>query len=418
MISDAALRRVLPAPAVALLGDLLRWSAWAFVAATWCAFLPAYASMIRLAFDQPANSDFTIFYYTSRLVRDGLPMYGESPARYGVVWGFDHLGNLNPPQLQLFTLPLAWLSFDRALIAWITLSGCCLAASLVVIVRTLHLRWSWRAALITGAVVLPLAAFTSVMSTCELTFVLMLPFTLAWRAWREGRWRSAGAWLGLCASAKIFLLLFLGWLIIRRRWGAVLSFVAALVATVLIAAIAFGASAYRLWVATLSDVFWWWMPMNASWQGFLSRTLEGGPELAAMLRPFTFVHPVTIALTTFFVVLAVIVALRSRWETPDRQVTSLFLAALLMSPLGWVYYLPMASGPVLGWVGAGRDWQGIRQAGREAVVLGLVGFAFLYVPPDALLSGQPSGLATATIASAYFWGVLFLWLSTLWARSA
>ena len=97
----------------------------------------------------------------------------------------------------------------------------------------------------------------------------MLPFTLAWRAWREGRWRSAGAWLGLCASANIFLLLFLPWLILRRHWSrGPRSFVAVFLATVLIAATVFGVGAYRLWFATLSDVFWWWMPMNASWQGF------------------------------------------------------------------------------------------------------------------------------------------------------
>jgi len=45
MISDGALKRVLPAPAVALLGDLLRWLAWALVVAIWGAFLPAYAGM-------------------------------------------------------------------------------------------------------------------------------------------------------------------------------------------------------------------------------------------------------------------------------------------------------------------------------------------------------------------------------------
>jgi hypothetical protein len=418
MISDGALKRVLPASAVALLGDLLRWLAWAIVVAIWVAFLPAYAGMIRLAFDQPSNSDFTIFYYTSRLVRDGLSMYGESPAQYGLVWGFDHLGNLNPPQLQLFMMPLAWLSYEHALIAWVALSGCCLAASLVVIARALGLGWSMRRALVTGAVVLPLSAFTSVASTCELTFVLMLPFTLAWRAWREGRWRSAGAWLGLCASAKIFLLLFLPWLILRRHWTAVRSFVAVLFATVLIAATAFGVGAYRLWLATLSDVFWWWMPMNVSWQGFFGRTLEGGPGLMAMLPPVAFVHPVTVAGTAFFVALVALLALRSRWHSADRQMMSLFLAALLMSPLGWVYYLPMAFGPFVGWLRADHDWQGIRSAGRDALILGLTGFALLYVPSDALLAGQPSGIATATIASTYFWGVLFLWLSTLWARQA
>ena len=72
----------------------------------------------------------------------------------------------------------------------------------------------------------------------------------------------------------------------------------------------------------------------------------------AMLPPVAFVHPVTVAGTAFFVALAVLVALRSRWHSADRQMMSLFLAALLMSPLGWVYYLPMAFGPFLGWLRA------------------------------------------------------------------
>lgn len=418
MISDAALGRVLPVPAVRLLGDLVRWVAWAIVVTIWLLFVPAYVSMIRLAFEQPANSDFTIFYYTARLISDGLPMYGESPARYGVTWQIEHLGNLNPPQFQLFTRPLAWLSYHDALVAWIVLSVCCLFLSLGLIMRALNLRWSWRATLGAGAVVLPLTAFTTVASTCEVTFVLMLPFTLAWRAWREERWDSTGAWLGLCASAKVFLLLFLPWLVLRRCWRAVRSFVAVLLAMTLLGVAVLGIGAYRLWVATLADVFWWWMPMNASWQGFLSRTLEGGPALMAFLPPAAFVHPVTIAATSFFVVLALIVALRSRWPSPDRQVLSLFLAALLISPLGWVYYLPMTCGPFLGWLGAGREWNGLRTVGRDAVVLGVVGFLLLYVPQSVLLTGQPSPLATATIASAYFWGVLLIWLSTLWARLA
>ena len=418
MISDQALSAALPRWCVELLGELIRWSLWVVAAGVWILFPRLYLHIVQLTFQDPSNSDFTIFYYTSRLVRDGLPMYGESPARYGLVWGFDHLGNLNPPQLQLFMMPLAWLSYKDALVAWTVFSGCCLAASVALIARALNRRFSWRGAFVAGAIAMPLAAFTTVASTCELTFVLMLPFTLAWRAWREGRWRSVGAWLGLCASAKIFLLLFLLWLILRRQWIAVQSFVAVLLGIVAAAVAIFGIGTYRLWLVTLSDIFWWWMPMNASWEGFVSRTLEGGPGLAAMLPPVTVVHPLTIAITAFFVVLTVIAVLRSRWPAPDRQVVSLFLAALLLSPLGWVYYLPMACGPFLGWLGADRNWQDIRNAGREALVLGLAGFALLYVPPDVLLAGQPSALATATIGSTYFWGVLLLWLSTLWARSA
>ena len=83
-------------------------------------------------------------------------------------------------------MPLAWLSYGHALVVWSRSAACCLAASLAVIARELDLRWSWRQVLVTGAVVLPSRGVHDRGVTCELTFVLMLPFTFAWRAWRRG----------------------------------------------------------------------------------------------------------------------------------------------------------------------------------------------------------------------------------------
>ncbi len=137
MISDTRLRRVLPAPAVALLGDLIRWTAWAVVFVVWAAFAQVYLRMIHLTLAEPAKSDFTIFYYTARFVRDGLPMYGLSPARYGIAWAADHLGNLNPPHFQLVAAPLAWLSYRQALLAWVGMNLAGLVIGLTIIAREL-----------------------------------------------------------------------------------------------------------------------------------------------------------------------------------------------------------------------------------------------------------------------------------------
>jgi len=79
MVSDETLRRVLPAGAVALLGDIIRALIWGLVFVIWVAFAQVYLRMIRLTIAEPSHSDFTIFYYTSRMVADGLPMYGLSP---------------------------------------------------------------------------------------------------------------------------------------------------------------------------------------------------------------------------------------------------------------------------------------------------------------------------------------------------
>ena len=133
MISDAALRRVLSASTVALVGDLVRALLWGLAVVVWLAFLQVYLRMIRLTLADPSGSDFTIFYYTARMVADGLPMYGESPARYGVKWAADHLGNLNPPHFQLLFQPLAGLPYGQALMAWVGISLATLIAATAVI---------------------------------------------------------------------------------------------------------------------------------------------------------------------------------------------------------------------------------------------------------------------------------------------
>ena len=86
MVSDSTLHRFLPASTVALVGDLVRALLWGLALVVWVSFAQVYLRMIRLTLADPSSSDFTIFYYTARFVADGLPMYGESPARYGVTW--------------------------------------------------------------------------------------------------------------------------------------------------------------------------------------------------------------------------------------------------------------------------------------------------------------------------------------------
>ena len=52
MIPDRTLARWLPAPAVALYGDLIRGLAWAAVIVTWGFFAQVYARMWRLQQDE------------------------------------------------------------------------------------------------------------------------------------------------------------------------------------------------------------------------------------------------------------------------------------------------------------------------------------------------------------------------------
>ena len=46
----------------------------------------------------------------------------------------------------------------------------------------------------------------------------------------------------------------------------------------------------------------------------------------------------------------------------------------------------------------------------------VIALALLYVPQEVANSGQPSRVATVTLASAYFYGTLLLWATTLRLR--
>ncbi len=245
-----------------------------------------------------------------------------------------------------------------------------------------------------------------------MTFLLLVPLALAWSAWRRQQWGRAGFWLGLCASVKLFLLLFVPWLLLHRRWRALAAFGGAMVAAFALGAVVYGSEPYGQWLSTLGRVGWWWLPMNASWQGLVSRAFEGGATVAPLLRVPSIVPALAVSGSAVIAVCALIRSgARSDTAATDRDFLVVLLGAILASPLGWVYYLPLAYGPMLGWAGAANGWGGFRTLSRPATLLAAVGVALLYVPHETTLAGQPSGLASLTVASAYFWGTLAVWLT-------
>jgi hypothetical protein len=412
MVSDAALRRVLPKSTVDLVGDLVRGLLWGTAGVVWLSFLQVYARLWRLALTDP-ESDFTIFYYTARLVADGQPMYGASPARYGIQWAGSHLGNLNPPHFQLLVQPLASLSYGQAYIVWTVASLIACGVAIVLILRALRVEMTRARAVVGGALIISSAPFTTVAVTSELTFLLMVPFTLAWIHARSGRWTAAGAWLGLCAGLKLFFLLFVPWLVWQRRWRALGACAFSIAASFAVGALVFGPPAYVEWLKWMRAVGWEWLPMNASWPGLVARLVRGSATIEPVWRAASLERGLALTGSALIclVSLAVAVRLRNTEERQDAAWLLLFVAAILASPLGWVYYLPLGLGPLLGLMGSG-GWRLIPPRHLAVVCVAAVGF---WVPQEAAASGQPSPLATVTLASAYFWALAALWIGTMTA---
>jgi hypothetical protein len=259
--------------------------------------------------------------------------------------------------------------------------------------------------LLGGLLVFASAAWTSVAVTGEMSLLLLLPFTGAWIAARRGRWTAAGALLGACLSVKLFFLVFIAWLVAARAWKGVAAAVTASACCAALGAAVYGVGAYADWLHGLSRVAWWWLPMNVSLRGLAERLLHAGPPYASVFAAPHLAWPLWLALAG---VAAAVTAWRT-WPgrgTPDvdRLFAVLLLAALLVSPLGWVYYLPLLTGPLLALVVRRDLWRG-----PAGAALALAGLVLLYVPMEVTEKGQPSALATVTLASAHGWGVLLLW---------
>jgi alpha-1,2-mannosyltransferase len=250
-------------------------------------------------------------------------------------------------------------------------------------------------------------AMVATIITGQISLLLLLPFTLAWYRVRRGRDAEAGFWLGLCAGTKPFFFLHLVWLAATRRWRAAACMLGAVAAFYAAGLAVFGVTAYREWYGALESVSWAEHYMNASLLGLIERTLSRSDwpyqpllELPSLVRPL------------WIVSLAAVVwrglSALARPLSLDRQFLIVTSAMLLISPLGWVYYLFLLMPPLAAVLASETP-----MLERHTRVLMLVGVGFLLVPaPVPWLTLQwDNGLITATLGGVYTWGLLIVFLA-------
>lgn len=366
------------------------------------------------------RSDFGKLHASARAYLAGRDMYDLGPATLSPVRGmtgevleYIKFLNLNPPHFHLILLPLAPLPGRWALAVWGLASVGCLALALRSIQREAGVMltpWGRRLA---PLALLSFAGLGAVAVTGQVSFILLVPVTLAWIAARRGRWTAAGAYLGLAMSVKPFLAIFLPYFILRRRFAALSTALATAAAAFLVGLGVFGWEAHRSWIAGLSAVTWEWVAMNASVLGFLRRILAPSSYYAPLLDAPRLITPAWLVVSGVLgvVSLAVAAAHADDARAVDRGFGVLLLAALLISPLGWTYYWWLALGPMVALV---VTW-GIRAVAPEApgperwrrafLLLAVPGLIW---PLPATVAFQPSPLATVLCGSAYFWATLAL----------
>lgn len=386
---------------IALWGTLIR----AFAALTTCLVLAgltgAYVSTAQNTIAIRRGQDFGVFYESARLAQ---PASDSRQPRAATRQG-DTLPspNLNPPHFNYLLRPFTWVDRPQAFLAWLAMSGLALFVSAAVIVRATELRWG--AIVAVSAFLYASSPMAVTLLTGQVGLVLLLPFTIAWASARQHRYVAAAVWIGVCASVKPFFLLFVPYFVARRQMSAAVISVVSVVVLFGAGIASYGVDAYRLWVDDLVSVTWAEHYLNASILGFVERTLS-----TSAWQQVPLVHAPKM-LAPLWVTLCAIVSVVTLWRI--RSMTSIdteFLlvtsAALLLSPLGWTYYLWFLAPPVVAVVATFTTvgWREVFFA------LGLAGFlAPPFLPPVALQWSY--GLGTATLGSIYFWSLAALWVA-------
>jgi glycosyl transferase family 87 len=344
-----------------------------------------------------ANTDFLTFNQSGRQFLAGGDPYVPFTARRGP--------NLNPPWVVAAMAPLSRLSLRAGVIAWWAFSFACLFASAALIARTAV---PGQAVAVACGVLVTQAGFSNV-ALGQVAWPLMLLMTAAWRADRMHRRVAAGVLLGLAIAWKPFLLVFVPYLGWRREWRTLIAAAGAITATVLAGLAVVGMGGYRSWIASMRLVYWEEILLNASLRGFLTRvlmptTLESVHTTPVVVAP-SWRTPIWLIVSG---VLAAIAAWRvAKSRNVDAPWASLSLLAVLVSPLGWVHYVPIVTGPAIA---------ALRPATHATRLIAAAGWLLLCVPFLWLRDRSFTPLLTATIACAYMWGTLLLLVACLTAN--
>jgi len=365
-------------------------------------------------------ADFEVFYRSSHRVAQGIgDPYAVAPKEAnGITW----TANLNPPHVVLALVALTWLTRESAFAIWVVFSVASAIWAIALIFRELKLRVTVATVSMTVLALLLAAPTGALIFSAQIAWILWGPITLVWVSARRGEWIAAGLALGILTSIKPFLgLLIIAFMTLGHWMPAVL----ALATTALcfsIGILTLGWATLASWWRAVRSVTWAGHIFNVSLFGFFDRLFTGESSvwpLAPLGESAALVWPAWMASAAAVLVLTWL-AIRRRPsatdaggaghdpKTIDLTVAATLLAAFLVSPLTWIYYLFFAAGPLIATARHGAWW-----TSRWRTLVSVMAMIGLTMGPTTLTAGQPGGVATATIGSAYFWAVLGLWMC-LW----
>jgi hypothetical protein len=184
---------------------------------------------VRAFGDESLQMDFAAFYTAGEALNARLSPYESHILRSPPIWDgvdrFQHSRFLYPPLVATLFRPVAYLSYHTAKIAWMALSLVALVASLGLAMRSTGIGLSETAAWATWLVAFsfhPLLTFLERGQIDSLTLLLLTGgIALLCTRRREG---LAGFLIALATLLKLHTVLLLPFLVLRKRWRALIGY--------------------------------------------------------------------------------------------------------------------------------------------------------------------------------------------------
>lgn len=325
-----------------------------------------FAALSWKSFRPPAGvgGDITQDWLSAREYLAGRPAYGDLRDATRAHLGSEHPDgslrwNAHPPASVLLVLPLALLQHEDAFFVWNCLTFLLFVGAVWIVAAQLGLRGLRAAGVAAVVAVVGVTCFPlrQQVSWSQFSAPLAFLITVAWTADRNGRWRIAGAAVGLAAALKLFPAFLLLYFAASGKWRTVVAALVTGLAVNAVAAAVLGFDAYRAYatdavpaVAAKYGATWTNLSVAAFWLRLFDPNLPSG-VIALADAPIV---GRALALAARVAVVAAVgwVAWRScgTGQRPVSQNDLAFASAVvgmvLVSPISWAHSLVMLVVPV------------------------------------------------------------------------
>lgn len=329
--------------------------------------------------------DFKAFYLSSKSFEAGKLPYLYSKYE-----------NLNPPFFILLTYPLSWFSFSTALIVWQTLSIMALIAGGKIVLKYVpQVTSKWLFALGFSYAFLVNIYLGQVGS-----FVFYIVIK-GYYAYKNDKIALTGVLWGVVSAIKLFPLLLLIYCLVQKKYRLSGYIIAIFVFASSLPFLIWGSAIYQDYFEGLQHAFWYGHNWNMSLIGFINRLLIHGkitPQKVDAIRVWF-----RLAFVVGFIIYLYLMTYK-RISLNAMQTWSLTLIAMLiLSPLGWLYYLPLVFFPYL------LLYHHAYSIGGSHLVYFYLMSLLLFLPQEGLTANElTSWRENVTIHSQYFFGLCWM----------